>query len=403
MRNVVLYAIIIAASILVPLNPVVVWLLTGVRSFAAYILVLDLLLLLIIAAGVLYLRTGRRPWLVTGSVLVVGLLPAMVAAEAAYVYLNAKYGGRVFGELPQIFQEDPDLVYAMRPEVSGRHVLHGNFDVVYETDERGRKAIPRTPHAPRTIHVFGDSFTFGFGVANADTWLNLVDAELGEEVDVLNYGVMGYALEQMVLSLERHRDEIAPGDLVIFAPISADLERSLVGRTYVCGGTIRAEANEIFPKLETGTWRMARLDEECSFVLDTLLGNSPFPASFGALYRQMRHRQTYDQMIANADRLFAMADEIASAQGAGFEVVFLVTPHECAAGALTIDLSPLRTPHRSFMPYCPGDHAGAMALAFPNDGHWSPAGHRWAAAAFLDLLGDLPQDDEAAQRSVRRW
>jgi hypothetical protein len=389
MRNVVLYAIIIAASILVPLNPVVVWLLTGVRSFAAYVLILDLLLLLIIVAGVLYLRSGRRAWLAVGSVLVVGLLPGMVAAEAAYVYLNAKYGGRVFGELPQIFTPDPDLVYVMQPEATGRHVLHGNFDIVYATDERGRKAIPRSPAAQRTIHVFGDSFTFGFGVANEDTWLNLASEALGEVVDVLNYGVMGYALEQMVLSLERHRDEIAPGDLVIFAPISADLERSLVGRTYVCGGMIRAEANEIFPKLDNGSWRMARLDEECSFVLDTLLGNSPFPVSFGALYRQTRHRRTYDAMIANADRLFAMAEEIASAEGASFDVVFLVTPHECAAGAWTIDVTPLATPFRSFMPYCPEDPAGAMALTFPNDGHWSPAGHRWAAAVFLDLLGEL--------------
>ena len=80
--------------------------------------------------------------------------------------------------------------------------------------------------------------------------------------------MIGYSLEQMYLALERYADEIRQGDLVIFAPISADLERSLVGRLYVCGGMIRAEANEVFPRLD-GRPRVYRAAERaCNFVLD---------------------------------------------------------------------------------------------------------------------------------------
>jgi len=389
MHAFVLYGVIIALTLLVPVNPLVAYWLTGARSFALYAGFVDLCLLILAGAGVLYLRTGRRVFLAGFAIVLAGFVPALILAEAGWVYVRQRFADRLLGEVAEIHEEHPLLVYTLMPEAQGRHTSLGNFDVEYVIDARGRKRIAQSPEAARTIHVFGDSFTFGYGVANADTWLNRLSARLGDDVNILNYGVMGYSLEQMLLGLERYADEIAPGDLVLFTPIAADLERSLVGKTYVCAGLIRAEQNTTFPKWQDGAWRPADLREECNFFFDTLLANSPFPVSFGALYRQIRHTRRHDRMIENADRIFAAARRIAREQGADFHVVFLATPEECANGRFSIDIASLETPFSSLLPHCPEDAGAAAALKFPYDGHWSPAGHAWAAEALQRVLDEL--------------
>lgn len=391
MRTFALYSVILAASTLIVVNPVVIHLVTGLRSLAAYTAVLDLWLVLIILAGGLYLRRPRPLF----SGLLIGalatLLPALFAGEVALVLLRHGYGDRILGEVPGIFRPDPELVYTLTPGAEGRHTSLGNFDVTYVIDDQGRKAIPRSDRAERRLHVFGDSFTFGFGVANEDTWLNLVDRELGPEIDVLNYGVIGYSLEQMLLALARYRDQIEPGDMVLFTPLSDDLERGLPGRSYVCGGLIRSEGNETFPLLEAdGTWRQARLEDECSFLFDSVLANSPLPVGFGALWRSWRTGSGHQAMIDNADRIFAAAETIARQEGASFHVVFLASPDECANGRLAFDLADLETPWHSFLEACPEHREEALELRFPFDGHWNAAGHAWAAATLLETLRELP-------------
>ncbi|HEX6144812.1 MAG TPA: hypothetical protein VFZ01_18995 [Geminicoccaceae bacterium] len=391
MRTFALYSIIFAGSSLIVVNPVVIHLVTGLRSLAAYTALVDLWLLLIIVAGGLYLRRPGRLFGVALIGAVATLLPALFAGEVLLVLLRHGYGDRIVGEMPDIFEPDPQLIYTLVPGAEGRHTSLGNFDVAYRIDDQGRKAIPASGKAERSLHVFGDSFTFGYGVGNEDTWLNLVDQRLGPEIDVLNYGVIGYSLEQMLLALERYRDQIEPGDVVLFAPISDDLERSLPGRSYVCGGMIRSEANETFPVLEAdGTWRMARLEEECSFLFDTVLANSPLPVGFGALWRSWRARRGHEAMIDNADRIFAAAEEVAERAGASFHVVFPASPDECANGRLAFDLADLETPLRSFLEACPASREEALALRFPFDGHWNPAGHAWAAATLIEVLRELP-------------
>jgi hypothetical protein len=393
MRTWATYSIIVAGSALLVLNPVAIHLTTGLRSLAAYTAFLDLWLVLIIGAGIVYLRGGRRLFagLLIGAIAT--LLPAMFVAEVALVLVRHGYGDRLLGDVPEIFQPDPELIYTLIPGAQDQHTSLGNFDVVYVIDDAGRKAIPSNGDAARHLHVFGDSFTFGFGVANEDTWPNLLDDRLGDDVDVLNYGVIGYSLEQMLLSLERNRERVAPGDLVLFTPMSDDLARSLAGRAYVCGGQIRSEGNEMFPVLEeNGGWRMADLADECSFLFDTVLANSPLPIGFGALYRTWRSEGNHQQMIDNAERIFARAEAVAEERGASFELVFIATPDECAAGRLAFDLSALERSWTSLLPACPAGRDEAQALRFPFDGHWNPKGHAWAAEAVFEALRTSPDD-----------
>ena len=233
------------------------------------------------------------------------------------------------------------------------------------------------------------AFTFGLGVTNLDTWLNILADELRGASNVLNYGVPGYGLEQMLLSLRQHVDQAKRGDLVLFTLASVDLERNLVGKAHVCTGLVRPGGKQSYSSLKDGRWIERELGEECSFFFDGVLGNSPFPVGFGALYRFYRRSMRHGAMIANADQIFAMAEGLAQSRGASFALVFLVTPEECRRNALTIDLSGLATAHYSLLPYCPADPAAAAALQFPrepHEPHWNVQGNQWAAAALNDLL-----------------
>ena len=78
------------------------------------------------------------------------LVPAMFIGEVALAFARHQYADHLLGEVPKIFRPDPKLVYAPVPGARGRHASIGNFDVEYEIDEQGRKAVPQNQDARRT-------------------------------------------------------------------------------------------------------------------------------------------------------------------------------------------------------------------------------------------------------------
>ena len=110
-------------------------------------------------------------------------------------------------------------------------------------------------------------------------------------------------------------------------------------------------------------------------------------------------------MIANADAIFDLAERLVAARGAELLLVFLATPEECARGALDIDLTPLVTPHRTLLPFCPPTEEAA-ALRFPHNGHYDPRGHAWAAEAVGQIMAELPawpKDSGTPTARVAEW
>ena len=90
------------------------------------------------------------------------------------------------------------------------------------------------PAGERRIVVVGDSFTFGEGVHDGETWIARMERDLavalssrepGASVRTLNFGVMGYGLDQQVLRLEERALDHGP-DLVLLALFGPDLDRN---------------------------------------------------------------------------------------------------------------------------------------------------------------------------------
>jgi hypothetical protein len=80
--------------------------------------------------------------------------------------------------------------------------------------------------ARRRVAIVGDSFTFGLEVPYDQTWGNQLELLLGPGVQVLNFGVDGYGVDQAFL---RYQRDVAPWhpDVAILSVIDDDLRRTM--------------------------------------------------------------------------------------------------------------------------------------------------------------------------------
>jgi hypothetical protein len=77
-----------------------------------------------------------------------------------------------------------------------------------------------------TIALVGDSYTFGEEVRYEDSWGYYLDQRLGEEVQVLNFGVPGYGVDQAYLRYEKDVRKWKP-KIAIFGLYSHDFQRTM--------------------------------------------------------------------------------------------------------------------------------------------------------------------------------
>ena len=138
---------------------------------------------------------------------------AMSAGELSYI----SYDDRLGWSLTPGRASDDGLYFnsaeGIRSPEAGLHML-------------GTKATPGTP-TPYRIGLIGDSHTFGQDVRYDDTWGYQLERLLGPCVEVRNFGVPGYGVDQAVLRYERHVRPWAP-QLAILAPIGNDFERTML-------------------------------------------------------------------------------------------------------------------------------------------------------------------------------
>ena len=100
---------------------------------------------------------------------------------------------------------------------------HTNVTVhYYHINDGGIRSIRNHEVSPQEdvlrIAIFGDSFTFGVEADNYHMWSRLLEEELieaGVNVEVLNFGVLGYGMDQAYLRYKYEGQNFSP-DVVIF-------------------------------------------------------------------------------------------------------------------------------------------------------------------------------------------
>src|SRR5882757_237578 len=89
-----------------------------------------------------------------------------------------------------------------RGEVDGRTF----YDVTYSTGPDQFRIVPQAAESPEAcVLLFGDSFTFGFGVSDDDTYAAQIVKQSGGRVAVHNFAISGWRPHQFLAGLQSGR------------------------------------------------------------------------------------------------------------------------------------------------------------------------------------------------------
>lgn len=318
-----------------------------------------------------------------GLVLACGLL----GLDVWLGYLKMVHGNSD-EQIEHVHAPHPRLGWVPEPGI-GHHARPGNFAVDYGIDVDGlRRVVDDRDEvddgvAGATLWLFGDSFTFGHGVSDADTFASVMARDwLTPEIRVRNAGVMGYGIAQEVQRLVELADRIQPGDRVVFTPISVGVERSLEHFAHPSRYLFRQEKGRIsgYPTLRHHQLVVAPFDTPGN-RLRALLYNARFT---GPGLQRLHHLLSPPHTIENTRELMQIARRISEERGARFGWLFLPQPRECLADGYRVDLTGLE--FRDLKRFCPSDPEGVQSIRFPEDPHWNARGHALAARAVVETL-----------------
>lgn len=175
-------------------------------------------------------RAGCRIWLTVLTVLV-SLIVFEIALRLVW---PAPKPFKSKGNLPWLIPSRT-LGWVNRPGYTGRQTKPGAFDVAIAINSLGvrgpDRGYARTPGKKRIL-VVGDSFSFGHGVEQHDTFCARLEAVL-PDTEVINGAIVGIGHDQQLLWLKEEGLKYKP-DLVLWAYTSADIPRNTVSfmRTY---------------------------------------------------------------------------------------------------------------------------------------------------------------------------
>jgi hypothetical protein len=185
---------------------------------------------------------------------------------------------RRMARIPQdFFGEDAEQGYRARP---GRYVFRytrrrrgvpEHLDSVVTINGDGTRFTGNAPPAPaRRIYVLGDSFVFGDGVNDEQTFSFLLQSAFPDSAVHL-YALSGYSWANALVTMERIRDQLRPGDIVILGYAYYYKERHVEAPARL--RDIRDWMARSFPEVELSPRDKlvrARLDSAGHLALDTI-------------------------------------------------------------------------------------------------------------------------------------
>jgi hypothetical protein len=338
-----------------------------------------------------WIATHLIPLLAAGLTLAVMLgLFLTVDLFIGYRFMTPSKRGE---EMDTLHRPDERLGWLPVPGAVARHRFEGSFDVEYRVDAEGFRAVPHEGVAERTVYFFGDSYTFGFGVGNEQTYTAIIAREyLKPRVRVVNAGVNGYGIVQMYGRLQDLAGRLTPGDVVVFAPIADDLRRNLDDFVFIAPQIWRVETLR-YPSFEDGEVRSVVVDGIWNRIRSLFLHAMISEGFFRFVHRAWQG----DTVIREARAVFAAARAVCAERGVHFLVAFLPKVKDLTRDAYEVEISSFD--YLDLRADFPKEKQAARALRFATNAHWNAAGHALAARALVRALVDA---DALAPEDLRK-
>jgi hypothetical protein len=155
--------------------------------------------------------------------ILLGLLVALTAAELILGYLK--------NHIEQSDRMDPGMMlydmrmgWRLKPHWTGRHE-HFDFEAVYSINRYGFRGDFRetSDKDGKTFAVVGDSFSFGLGVNDSDTFAEQLNSRAGQKHVYLNFSVPGYSTDQELLLVEQRVLVFEPDVILLVVYLGNDL------------------------------------------------------------------------------------------------------------------------------------------------------------------------------------
>lgn len=295
-----------------------------------------------------------------------GLALGLAGAEGAYRLARSGRLGPTTN--PGYVLHDARLGWAYRPNARARHRTD-EFDVGVRINSRGFRGAewPGPRAGRRRVLVLGDSFAFGWGVAEERTFAALIDAA-EPEWDVLNAGVSGYGTDQELLLLRRLAPEVRP-DLVVVVFCMNDL--------YECAGGVAYGKHKPVFELEGGRLVLTGVPVPQSFLERT----SHLWRAIEKRAWERRHARRRRDRAGEWRLVEALLEEMRRGLG---DVPLVIASERDELEAFAAGRAGVH--HVDLRPYLA---ASEEPVTYATDGHWTTAGHAAVARALRERIATL--------------
>ena len=334
------------------------------------------------AAGVwlTFWRNKVRPLAVAALGLLYAVLGFLLVAMdlwRAYRAVRVSDSRMVKGEY-QIM--DKELGWALKPGGKARVVRPGLYDVSYEIGADGfRKTTPHSEEL-RSIFVLGDSFAFGWGVNDEETFCSRLAGMLVDEARIINMGVEGHGITQIYARFLQNKARVKRDDIVIFTFIADDITRSWSDFMFVSRMLFGPKPLQSFPVFERGNIRLQATDS-LFYRGKALLVHAPW---LGSLAGNLCLPRSAEAMESAREMIEKLRTEV-EAREAKFMLVQLPTGGELRKHHAPMDCSGLGALQiEDQFPAQP--EALRRYFLSADDGHYAAEGHRLVADTLNEEL-----------------
>lgn len=320
---------------------------------------------------------------------------------------------------PVQYSFDPQLGSIPVPNANGTRTLPGVYNFTYRNDANGlrvNEGCIKHSSARHTILMLGDSFTYGVGVNDDQTFSYYMERKLceeGSEVDIVNAGNGGKGTDYALKFFQTRGVTIKP-DLTILnfvsndfqdnelsAYFSLDKSGNLIPKTL--GNSMAAE-QRVFWKSRVYDWfithsHVANLIKQVAIRM--------FVRSFRQRQHEISHIVYYKKDKAYSSstsfeltkRLLLQLKLAVNNTGSKFVVFYIPTLDEVnefrTSGTASKDeklIASITNDEKilfvSLTSSFAHSHLSTSKLYFISDGHWTASAHLLASQIMLDALND---------------